>query len=132
MELVDRTEATGKRWSLPAGLVSTAQLWVPVLIGGVVVVLDQVTKALIRGWIGPGAGHHRVDLLGSFVSFTYVENPGAAFGILRGQTGFLILAASAIVALLMLSLRGAGGLSPLMHIGLGLLLGGALGNLIDR
>lgn len=132
MELVDRSGPAPQRRSRPPILLATRQLWVPLLIGAGVLVLDQITKALVRGWIGPAADRHRVDLLGRQVAFVYVENPGAAFGILRGQTAFLILAAGAIVALLLLSLRGANRLSPLMYIGLGLLLGGAIGNLADR
>lgn len=132
MELVDRTGPATEREVAPAGWLSAKQFWIALLVGGGVLVLDQVTKAQIRGWIGPGAGKHRVDLLGRVLSFVYVENPGAAFGILRGQTAFLILAAAAIVSLLLLTLRGATRLSPVMYLGLGMLLGGALGNLTDR
>lgn len=132
MDLVDRTGPARERKETFAGWFSAPQFWISLLVGGAVVLLDQVTKALIRGWIGPGAERHQVDLLGAALSFVYVENPGAAFGILRGQTAFLILAAGAIVALLLLTLRGANRLSPVMYLGLGLLLGGALGNLIDR
>lgn len=132
MELVDQGKSSAGRQSLPAGPLATRHLWIPLLLAAVVLLLDQLTKALIHGWIGPDAGKHRVDLLGNLVAFVYVENPGAAFGILRGQTAFLILAASAIVALLLLTLRGSNRFSPLMYIGLGLLLGGAFGNLIDR
>lgn len=132
MELVDHGRPALECETQPAHVHSPRQLWVPLVVGAVVVLLDQLTKALIRGWIGPASSRHQVDLAGSFIGFEYVENPGAAFGILRGQTAFLILAASAIVALLLISLRGANRLSPLMYVGLGLLLGGAFGNLADR
>lgn len=129
---MDHTGSAAERETLPVGWFSARQLWVPLLVGSGVVLLDQGTKALVRGWIGPAASQHHVDLAGTFFAFVYVENPGAAFGILRGQTAFLILAACAIVALLLLTLRGTTRLSPLMYVGLGLLLGGAIGNLIDR
>ncbi len=132
MELVDGAGSASERKTLPSGWVPAKPLWIPALVGLVVVVLDQVTKLLIRGWLGPDAGSHRFDLAGDLLAFVYVENPGAAFGILRGETAFLILAAAAIVVLLIVTLRDAARLSPLMYVGLGLLLGGALGNLIDR
>lgn len=132
MELVDGTGSASERKAFSSGRVPAKSLWIPALVSVAVLVLDQVTKGLIRDWIGPGAPRHRFDLVGRLLAFNYVENRGAAFGILQGQTAFLILAASAIVVLLVLTLRDAGRLSPMMYLGVGLLLGGALGNLIDR
>jgi len=94
-----------------------------------VIVLDQVTKAVIRrtlllGESWPDAGW--------FVRITHVTNSGAAFGMLQGQTPFLVVT----------SLLGLGAIllyylyPPMEHgvlrIALGLQLGGAIGNLSDR
>lgn len=129
---MDGAGSASGRKILTSGWIPPRTLLIPAIVSVAILALDQVTKALIRDWIGPGASTHRHDLVGRFLAFHYVENPGAAFGILRGQTGFLILAAAIIVVLLLLTLRDAGRLSPLMYVGVGLLLGGALGNLVDR
>lgn len=129
---MDGAGSASERKTLASGWFPPKSLLIPTLVGVGALALDQLTKALIRDWIGPGEDVHRHDLVGAFLAFQYVENPGAAFGILRGQTGFLILAAAIIVVLLLLTLRDAGRLSPFMYIGVGLLLGGALGNLVDR
>jgi signal peptidase II len=88
---------------------------------------DQLTKALALRHLDPG---EPVDLVGSLLRLHLVRNPGAAFSIGTGFTLVLTLVASAVViVVLRLStrLRSVG-----WTIALGLLLGGALGNLTDR
>ncbi len=74
-----------------------------------------------------------VEVLGSFLRFTYVENPGIAFGIRVG--GFLpvISVLSAVASILIVYFLYIERNSHLlMRFGLVLILGGALGNLVDR
>lgn len=86
----------------------------------------------MTAWIGPDAARHRVELIGSLLGFEYVQNTGAAFGILAGQplllAIFAVLASALFVAMMRTTLRA----HPLVPIAVGLVLGGALGNLLDR
>lgn len=86
----------------------------------------------MTAWIGPDAARHRVELIGSLLGFEYVQNTGAAFGILAGQplllAIFAVLASALFVAMMRTTLRT----HPLVPIAVGLVLGGALGNLLDR
>lgn len=94
--------------------------------------VDQVVKWAMTAWIGPDASHHRVEVLGRFVAFEYVENSGAAFGIFAGQPVLLavgaVLATALFIGLMRTTLRA----HPLVPIAVGLVLGGAIGNLLDR
>jgi signal peptidase II len=92
-----------------------------------VVALDLITKTLMVSWLHDG---QRVPLVGDLVSFTLVRNPGAAFSLATGMTWVLTLVAIAVVvgiARFARRLRSRG-----WAIALGLVLGGALGNLLDR
>jgi signal peptidase II len=92
-----------------------------------VVALDQLTKALVRD--GLVLGERRDLVLG--VDLVHVRNSGIAFGLLEDGGALLIVgAALALVALLAFFATHAG--RPLVWLPTGLLLGGAIGNLIDR
>ena len=73
------------------------------------------------------------DILGSFLRFSHVRNPGIAFGIPVGDYSMLVVflsfAATIVIAYLHWQERNN---PPLIVNGLGLILGGAIGNLIDR
>ena len=73
------------------------------------------------------------DVLGSFLRFSHVRNPGIAFGIPVGDhimlIAFLSFAATIVIVYLHWQERNN---HPLIVNGLGLILGGAIGNLIDR
>ena len=101
-------------------------------MAGITVAIDQVTKALAAESLGRHAGSHRFELLGSLLAFEYVENTGAAFGVLEGRGVVLTLVAVAIVAALVWTFVRAGRASLVLAGSLGLLVGGALGNIIDR
>lgn len=88
---------------------------------------DQATKGLVLAHLSPGES---APLLGRYVSLTLVENPGAAFGLLGGDTAALV-AFAALVAGIAWWLSGRT-TSRAAAWALGLLLGGALGNLADR
>jgi signal peptidase II len=104
-------------------------------VGGIVALLlavDQVTKWLVTENLGPDAASHRVKLLGDFFAISYVENTGVAFGLLQGQVGLVSILAVAVVFFLLRMYRDACGASWTMAIGCGLVVGGAIGNLVDR
>lgn len=100
----------------------------------VIVVLDQITKALVRNSLGTGESH---SLIPGLVDFTHVENTGAAFGLLNSvdfpYKGVVMLVIAGL-ALLAIALYGTqlGFHERLARFGLALILGGAFGNLLDR
>ena len=102
---------------------------VSVSIASLVVLLDQVTKNLIVRGLTVG---EQLSVLGPFARFTHIRNSGAVFGIMRGAgayfTFFSIVAAGVLILVLFFSRKA----SVLVKVGLGLVLGGAIGNLIDR
>ena len=92
-----------------------------------VIALDQLTKALVRD--GLTLGERRDLVLG--VDLVHVRNSGIAFGFLEDGGALLILgAAVALLALVFFFVTHTG--RPLVWLPTGLLLGGAIGNLIDR
>ena len=97
-----------------------------------VVLLDQLSKAWVISSIKPrlGSGEGPIVLLGGLLKFTYVENTGASFSIGTGYTwGFSIIAVVVVIVII----RTAGRLGSLWWaVALGGLLGGSIGNLIDR
>lgn len=109
------------RTSRPRALIL---LWA---IAVVVIVLDQATKA----WALVALDERdRVALLGEVLGLVLVRNPGAAFSFATGQTWLLSLVAIAVsLIIIRVSRRLA---SASWAIALGLVLGGAVGNLIDR
>lgn len=106
-------------------------LWLLSLILGIALV-DQLVKRWMVELIGPSASQHRIELLGSFVALEYLQNTGAAFGMFRDATTlFAIVAVVAIGVGLFLVWREAASDWPLA-LGISLIIGGALGNVIDR
>lgn len=106
--------------------------WLLWLTSLVVLSLDQLTKALVRKYIPPGSSWTPMQFLEPVFAFTHVTNRGIAFGLLP-QWGdyFLYVGIGVILILLLYQHRlNAGGL--LLRLSLGLQLGGALGNLMDR
>jgi signal peptidase II len=104
-------------------------LWLPfVLLVASIVVVDQLTKAWIIDALAPDRA---IVLLGDYLRIVYTENNGALFGLFRGQApAFALL--SLVVMGLIVGYHARSGRSPYMTLTLGLLLGGAIGNAIDR
>lgn len=92
-------------------------------------VADQVSKALIVGALRPGES---VDLIGGLVRLWYVKNTGAAFSLFPGAL-WLFLPVT-ILALVMIGyfFRAFRDRGPAIHVVLGTILAGTLGNLVDR
>ena len=97
----------------------------------VVVGADQLTKHLITQWLSYGQSWS----VTYWFDLVLVYNPGAAFSFLADHSGwqrwfFIVLTSSVSIWLVMLLRRHAA--ERLMPLGLALILGGAIGNLIDR
>jgi len=93
----------------------------------VVLVVDQLTKERALATLTDG---ERFDLIGNLLGLELVFNPGAALSIAEGMTWVLTLVALAVVVVVARAARRLG--SRLWAVAFGLLLGGALGNLVDR
>ncbi len=91
--------------------------------------LDQITKLLI---ITKMNLNDSISIIKSFFSITYVRNYGAAWSILEGNTFFLILIAIIAIAFIYIYFIKNKHLSILEIIIYGMLIGGILGNLVDR
>jgi signal peptidase II len=97
------------------------------LLCGLVLIADQVAKALIEANLVPG---EQVDVLGT-LQLTLAHNRGVAFGLASG--GGLLLVALTVAALVVVGVLFARDPArPGMWVAIGLLAGGALGNLVDR
>jgi signal peptidase II len=94
-----------------------------------VVALDQVTKALVRTFLERGEAWPGLDWP---IRIRHLTNTGAAFGILQDQTVFLTITAFVGLAALYLYYRYPPFDHAVVPIAIGMMLGGALGNLIDR
>lgn len=92
-----------------------------------VILSDQVTKAWALDSLHNG---RQIPLLGDFITLQLVHNPGAAFSLGASTTWFFTLLAFVILALLAYGLWRMNSASSAGAIGL--LMGGAIGNLIDR
>ena len=93
-----------------------------------VVIVDQVTKAWLVGMLEPG---ERIEVIGDLLRLAHGQNDGAIFGLFQDQALLFGLVSLGVVGLIVWY-HGQSGHSLLMSIALGLLLGGAIGNLIDR
>jgi signal peptidase II len=97
-----------------------------------VVGLDQLTKAIVTARLGPSAPESRIAMLGEWLQLEYAENRGAAFGLLSGLVPVLTLASVAVVLWLLFQF-GRGAASEWWRAAaLGLIVGGAIGNFVDR
>lgn len=93
---------------------------------GVVVVIDQITK----NWARDHYGGDYTNVIGTWLRFTYTKNPGAAFSRFTDSGQLIGIIGIAVVAFLVYVLGRSSRRAEVLS--LGLILGGALGNLIDR
>ncbi|WP_255505640.1 signal peptidase II [Mycetocola sp. JXN-3] len=90
---------------------------------------DQLAKYLVTTNL---TLHEPVPIIGDFLVFYYIKNPGAAFSLASGMTWiFSILASAVVIAIIVFARRGKIR-SRAWAVMIGLLLGGVLGNLTDR
>jgi signal peptidase II len=107
-----------------------SELWIAVLI----IVLDQATKALIKAKLPL---HESVTVIPGFFDLTHVRNTGAAFGMLNNveftykPLVMVLVAAVALIAVATYAFTLSQA-QRVARLGLALILGGAVGNLIDR
>jgi signal peptidase II len=108
---------------------SAARAWARMLIvSGLVVIADQAVKGAIVQSMAPG---ERTDLALGF-DLARVSNSGIAFGLLDGGDDGLVFAITAAALVLVLGWFALDPNRPALWLGVGLLTGGAFGNLADR
>jgi signal peptidase II len=101
---------------------------------GLILILDQATKAIVRATL---ALHDSVELIPGFLNFTHVRNTGAAFGLLNEidfpfkTTVMTMTALTALIVIGLFTVKTAVP-QPIAQFGLVLVIGGAVGNLVDR
>lgn len=98
-------------------------------IATAVVILDQATKA----WIVATLPNHgdRLEVLGDWLQFVHGQNSGILFGLLPQSAPIFAIVSLGVTGLIVVYHRRAGR-GILVTVALGLLLGGAIGNLLDR
>jgi signal peptidase II len=97
-------------------------------LAAAIVIVDQLVKAWIVSTIDPG---ERIEVMGDLVRLIHTQNSGAVFGLFR-ENALLFGALSIAVVGLIVLYHGRSPRSLFLSTTLGLLLGGAVGNLIDR
>lgn len=99
------------------------------IVAAVIVILDQFTKYLVRENMQLGES---IPLLGKALSLTYIHNMGGAFGVFQGKQWLFLTTGWGVTAALLFYLPKIAKLNQLSAISYALILGGAIGNLIDR
>lgn len=95
-----------------------------------IIVLDQLSKFAAIKFLKTSAPY---IIIPNFFQFNYVENYGAAFGILQNKKiFFIIITLAVIVGISVFLVKNYYNINVFMRIGLSMLLGGAIGNFIDR
>jgi len=108
--------------------ISTLPAWITMIV---IIGLDQLTKSLIRSHLYP---YQSIDIWGSFLRFTHLQNTGAAFSLSLPNDSYnrIFFIATSLLATVLIIYLLHKAFHKIQVWGLGLVLGGALGNLIDR
>ncbi len=105
--------------------------WVP-LLAALLVLFDQLTKSWIRANIPLNGVLVPIPALDPFLRLVNWNNTGAAFGLFQGQANIFIAIAVIVIVVVLIYLRQLPAEQWAVRLCLGLQLGGATGNLIDR
>jgi signal peptidase II len=99
------------------------------LAAAVALALDQYTKTLVIGGFAPGESRIAIPHL---LYWTFVQNYRGAFGLFGTQTWLLVGMALAVLAIFWYAFRDAAAQSALVRVAFGAIVGGAIGNIVDR
>lgn len=109
--------------------VSPARHSYPWIISFLVCIVDQATKWLIVRSLAP---NQSLAVFSPFFHLTYVQNTGAAFGLFKGSQWLFLLCAVLVAAWIIRELLRGQTNAHLLTVSYALVLGGAVGNVIDR
>ncbi|WP_245860730.1 signal peptidase II [Candidatus Chloroploca asiatica] len=112
----------------------TIRIWaVPLAIASTFLLLDQATKWWVVQTLGPETMARSITLPGGWIRLVYSHNTGVAFSMFQGHPELLTIAALCIVAgAIYFYTAHLDHHQPLIQASMGLIMGGAFGNLIDR
>ena len=111
-------------------LARNRKIFVFILVFFISIAVDVVTKALASALMEPGSS---ITLIPHVLSITYTKNSGAAFGLFAGSGQIVFWSALVIVVLMLIWFFSSQQQKNVWtFIALGLMIGGAVGNLIDR
>ena len=123
------TGGAGAASGATTGAIRTGAHWlVFVAVAALVLIADQVTKAMLVANVSPG---EVVEVVGDYLRLVFNHNSGALFGLFRDNAAVFGIVSLGVVGLIVLY-HARSGRSFYLSVGLGLLLGGALGNMTDR
>lgn len=111
-----------------------ARVWaVPTLVAAVVVILDQLSKGWVVATLGPATMTNFIPVVGDTARIAYSHNTGVAFSMFEGHPEILTIAALLIIAgaIYFYATQLPNHRTGIQLI-MGLIMGGAFGNLIDR
>ena len=106
--------------------------WIVLVVAAIVIALDQWTKELVRQTIPKFESIIPIKALGEYFVFEHVDNYGAAFGMFQGGSKFFLIVALIVVTAILVYVGRIPPEKKLVRILLGLQMGGALANVIDR
>ena len=101
----------------------------PFWLATIIIVVDQVTKTVVRTQMQIGDS---IPVLGDWFKLTFTENPGMAFGISLGSSLIVTILAIVATAMIVIYLRAIRDQHLGYRTSLALILGGAIGNIVDR
>jgi signal peptidase II len=102
------------------------------IVAVIVLALDQLTKSWIETHIPMGESLAPWPALAPYFKLVHLANTGAAFGLLRGQGGLFVVIALVVIVTVLIYARYLPVDNQAVRLCLGLQLGGAAGNLLDR
>ena len=108
------------------------EYWLLFTIAGIIIILDQITKAIIRANIPFGGQWMPLEWLAPYFRFVHWQNTGAAFGLFQGGGLVFGILAVIVTVFIVIYYPQIPKDEKLMRVAISMQLGGAIGNLIDR
>ena len=102
---------------------------IPFLVAGAVLLIDQLSKYLVHLKLVPGES---VPIIKNVFHISLIHNTGCVFGLFRHQATILMALSILTIVMILVFYRQLVGSGRIMRVAVGLLIGGASGNLIDR
>ena len=105
------------------------QAWLVLAVAAIVLLLDRWSKEWVRANLPKG---ERIPIIGEWLMFQHVDNYGAAFGLFQNANTLFMIVAILLSAGMLIYVRYLPSEGWFLRVLLGFMLGGALGNLVDR